>query len=188
MPFTDISTKDMKVGFQSLRPAEAWEDAVRRSVATSAAGFLVGGSLQAAGAVTDPYRVSLVPLSGIVATFLSALVFFIAYYHRHWKLGAVGTVAALLLPCIVNFLWVRFTAVSLIYPTVFLALIGIVGMWTVHRKLSGKNWDEGDEIEAELLRKVMADFESGVTFTWMDRVILFSCVGVAILLLILFFR
>lgn len=178
----------MKVGFQSLRPNEAWEDAVRRSCAVGAGGFLVGGSLQAAGVVTNACRVSLVPISGTVAAFLTALTFLIAYYHRRWRLGAVGTIAALRLPCIVNFLWVRFTAWSLIYPSVFLALIGFFGLWAVHRKLSGPKWDDGGEIGEESLRILIADFESGTSFTWMDRVILLWCVGVAVLLLIFFLR
>jgi hypothetical protein len=181
-----LVTKDMKIGLQTLRPTEAWEDAVRRSCAVGTAGFLVGGSLQAAGAVADTYSVSFVPLSGIVAAFLTALTFFIAYYHRHWRLGAVGTITALVLPCIVNFLWASFTPWSLIYPTVFLALIGFFGLWAVHRKLSGPNWDS--EIDEESLRLLMADFESGITFTWLDRMILLWCVGVAVLLLILFLR
>jgi hypothetical protein len=121
-----------------------------------------------------------------VAFFLTALTFFIAYYHRQWRLGAVGTIAALSLPCVANTLWVRLSASSVLYPSVVVVLVGLISLLILHRKLSGPNWD--DEIDEEQLRALEAAFESGVTFSWMGRVILLWWIAVAVLLSILFLR
>src|SRR5262249_34489504 len=99
----------MKTEFKRLTPAEAWEDAERRSLAIGTVGCVGVGVLQAAGAIPTLYRVSLAPASGFAATFLTALALFVAYYHNRWRLGICVPFVTLCLPYTLSFLWIRFS-------------------------------------------------------------------------------
>jgi hypothetical protein len=151
-------------------------------MAAGAAGFLVVGALQAAGAIPTIYRDSLVVISGMLAAFLMTLVLSIAYYHRRWGLGLLGAVLSLLLPYFVNTLWARFSIRSLLYPTVAVALFGLLTLMAIHRRISGPQSE--DDTEAELIKQFIEDVDSNLT--WKDRVIwiCFAC-GLALLLVLL---
>jgi len=72
----------MGTPLKNLGPSEACDDSVARSVAAGAGGFLVFGSLQAAGASPTIYREPLFVASGTLAAFLMTLTLSLAYYKR----------------------------------------------------------------------------------------------------------
>lgn len=124
----------------------------------------------------------LAPASGLVAAFLTALTLSLAYYHKPWNLGIIGAAVTLILPYSVNFLCVRFTGRSLLYPVVALVLVGVISLWAVHRRISGPRWE--DDIEEALIRKMTEESESKATRV--DRVTwLCIAVGVVVLLVLL---
>ena len=141
-------------------------------------------SLQAAGAVPAIYRQTLAPVSGSVAAFLTALTLFVAYYHDRWSFGVFGAVLTLTLPYSVNLAWIRFTGRSLLYPVAALVLLGVISLWFIHRRISGPQWD--DDVEEALIRKMMEESESNLT--WAHRVMWFCIVVGLVLLLVLLLR
>lgn len=167
-----------------LAPSEAFDDAVRRSFAAAAAGFLVFGALHAGGALPTVYRESLLLVSGISATFFVTLTLLLAYYHHRWKLGASAAVLFLILPFAINLIWATLSAGSLIYSTLTFVLFGGIALGIGHRRISGSLWD-GD-IEDELIKELVDDVDSN--FTWKDRVIWICFSGGIILALILLLR
>jgi hypothetical protein len=174
----------MGTPLKKLGASEAFDDSVGRSIAAGAGGFLVFGSLQAAGAFPTIYRESLFVASGMLTAFLMTLTLSLAYYHRRWKLGVGGAMLSLILPFFVNILWARFLGHSLVYPTVALVFLGALVLWAAHRKISGPQWD-GD-VEDELIKNLAEDMNSN--FTWKDRVTWLCFASGAILLLILLLR
>lgn len=145
----------MSTRLKKLPPWQAWEDVTRRSMAFGVAGWAVVGTLQAAGAIPILYRPMLLPVSGAVSAFLAALTSLLAYYHSRVGLGVVGSALALLLPCPVNLLWVRFSGLSLTYPLVVLPLAGLFAMWKVHRRISGPRLEFEADTEQAMIYKAM---------------------------------
>jgi len=154
-----------------------------RSVAFGVAGFFVVGALQAAGATPTIYRDTLAPVSGMVSAFLMALTLSVAYYHKRWMVGIGGATLFLVLPLVINMLWIKVSGRSLIYPTIAVGLLGIFGLQTIHRRMSGPRWVDPTDEE---LQNLMADVDSN--FTWVDRVTWLCFAGGAIGLLILLAR
>jgi hypothetical protein len=174
----------MGIPLKNMGPSEVFDDAVKRSLAAGAAGFLVFGCLQTAGPFLTIHRESLFVASGMLAAFLTTLTLLLAYYHRRWKLGAGGALLFLILPFFVNILWARFSGRSLIYPMAALGFLGAFVLWAAHRKSSGPRWDGG--IEDEVFKEFIADVDSNVS--WKDRVTWLCFAGAAIPLLILLLR
>jgi len=152
----------MKTEFKRLTPERAWEEAVGRSLAIGIAGWVVIGCLQA-GAIPAFGRPSLAPASGLLATFLTALTLFVAHYHNRWRVGACLAVIALCLPYAANLLWIRFSARSLLYPFATVFLLGVVGLYFVHRKYSGPTFAE--DVKSAIVEQMMADYKPN----WVDR-------------------
>src|SRR6266436_6336170 len=103
----------MSTRFKELRPYEAWEEAEMRSVAIGVAGFFVGVALQTAGDTPIVYWQELVPVSGMVSAFLTALTLSVAYYHKRWMLGIGGAALFLILPLVISMLWIKISGRSL---------------------------------------------------------------------------
>jgi len=173
----------MSAQLKELQPYEAWEDIQRRSFAAVAAGFVIVGILQAAGASPVLYRNTLAPASGMMTAFLAALIVSVAYYHGCWKLGIYGAILSLAGPWSLNLLWIRLSGRSLIYPTIALGLLGIVSVHLIHRRLSGPRWVD---VEDEEIRRLMEHMDSN--FTWVDRVTWLCLTSAVIILLILLLR
>ena len=151
-------------------------------MAIGVAGWAVVGALQAAGAIPTLYRQSLAPASGLVAAFLTALTCLVAYYHDRWRIGVCGATLSLILPYLVNLLWIRFSGRSLLYPMLALCLLGIFSLLAIHRRISGPQLE--DDVEEAIIRKMMEDVDRNVT--WVDRVTWLSiAVGVVLLLVLL---
>jgi hypothetical protein len=62
----------------------------------------IGRSLTSWGAIPILYRATLLPASGAVLAFLTALTMSLAYHHSRVSLGVFATVLALPLPYSVN--------------------------------------------------------------------------------------
>src|SRR6266851_7388886 len=101
-----ISTTKLR----SLRPSEAFNDALGRAFAGAAIGFLVVGSLHAAGAISRSFLI----VCGMESAFFCVLTMSLAYYHKRWKLGILAAIFSALVPYLVNLLWIRFSVHSLI--------------------------------------------------------------------------
>jgi hypothetical protein len=169
----------MGTKLRNLRPSEAFEDAVRRSLAAGFGGFLVVGALNASGAIPALYS-SLVIVSGMESTFLGSLTLLMAYYHRRWQLGLFGAVLSLSLPYCVNFVWITASGRSLIYAVAAVVILGGVAVELIHRKISGPQPD--DDIEKEQIRNFIEEMDSN--FTWVDRVT-WLCITVGVVMLFL---
>ena len=174
----------MDTAFKSLPPGEAWEEAERRSLAIGIAGFVLIGALQAAGAIPAIYRASLAPASGLVAAFLTALGLFLAHYHGRWRLGICVAAITLCLPYIVNLMWIRLSGRSLLYAMAAVVLLGIISMWTMHRRLAGTSLE--DDPDVAIIQNMMEDPKFNLT--WTER-LTWLCITIgAVLLLILLLR
>ncbi|HLZ12739.1 MAG TPA: hypothetical protein VKP58_09145 [Candidatus Acidoferrum sp.] len=158
-----------------MRPSEALEDAIARSFAAAACGFLVGGSLRAAGVFDQDVLV----LCTIQAAFFGSLALLLGYYHRRWVLGSVGAALVILVPYVVNLLWIRFSTLSLLYPVAAqVLLIGTI-LGIAHKKISGPQPE--DEIEEQMIRTMMEEWELSVT--WKDR-IMWVCIAASLLIML----
>jgi predicted membrane metal-binding protein len=150
---------------RSLRPSEAFQDFVRRSLAAGAAGFLVSGALNTSDVIPPLYR-SLVIVSGMEAAFFGSLTL-------------LGAVLSVVLPYFMNFVWITLPRRSLIYPAAVLVILGGVAIEIIHRKISGPQPDDG--IEEALIRTLVQEIDSKLT--WVDR-ITWICVTVGVIILL----
>ena len=181
---TTILANIVNTEFKRLSPSKAWEEAQKRSLAIGIAGCVVVAALQAAGAVPSLYRASLAPASGLAAVFLTALALFLAHYHNRWRLGICIAAVTFSIPYTVNFLWIRFSGRSLLYPMATLVLVGVISLWTMHRRFAGPGLE--DDVEEAIIRKMMED--PALNFTWIERVTWFCIIVGLVLLLILLLR
>jgi hypothetical protein len=173
----------MNTEFNRLSPSEAWEEAQRRSWAIGIAGCVATAASQAAGAIPTLSRASLAPASGFAAAFLTALALFVAYYHNRWRLGICIAAVTLFVPYTANFLWIRFSGLSLLYSTAALILVGAISLNLLHRRFAGPRLE--DDAEEAIIREKMED--PAFNLTWVEKVtLLCSIVGVALLLIISF--
>jgi hypothetical protein len=166
----------METKLRNLRPSEAFEDAMRRSLAAGFGGFLVIGVLNT-GAIPALYS-SLAIVSGMEVAFFGSLTLLVAYYHGRWKLGFFGAVLSLFLPYFVNLVWMKLSGRSLIYPVAALVILGGVTVEVIHRKISGPQPD--DDIEEEQLRNFIGEMDANIT--WVDRVT-WLCIAVGVVML-----
>lgn len=170
----------MRTKLRSLRPWEAFDDALRRAFAGAAVGFLVAGSIHAGGAFGESFLI----VCGMESAFFGVLTMSLAYYHKSWKLGFLAVILSALVPYIVNVQWIRFSARSLIFPTAALFLLGAIIVEMAHRKISGPRADYAAEEEA--IRNLIQEVDSN--FTWVDRVMWICFTAGAVLLLVMLFR
>jgi hypothetical protein len=169
----------MNTEFNRLSPSEAWEEAHRRCWAIGIAGCVATAASQAAGAIPTLSRAS----SGFAAAFLTALALFVAYYHNRWRLGICIAAVTLFVPYTANFLWIRFSGLSLLYSTAALILVGAISLNLLHRRFAGPRLE--DDAEEAMIREMMED--PAFNLTWVEKVtLLCSIVGVALLLIISF--
>ena len=171
-----------KAEFRHLTPAQAWEEAERRSIAIGVAGWVVVASLQAAGAVPTIYRPTLAPASVLVSAFLTSLALFVAHYHSRWRVGAGAAVTTLCLPYALNLLWILLSHRSLLYSLAASVLLGVIGLYFVHRRYSGAALE--DDAELVIIEQMVGGFKP----TWMDTVTAWCFVVGFVLLVILLSR
>jgi hypothetical protein len=174
----------MNTEFKRLPPSEAWEEAEKRSIAIGIIGCVVVAILQAAGVVPSHFRASLAPASGLTAALLTALTLFLAHYHNRWRLGVCVAAVTCCVPYTVNFLWIRFSGRSLLYPTVVVVLVGVISLWAMHRRFAGPGLE--DDVEEAIIRKMMED--PAFNLPWTGRVTWLCIIVGMVLLLVLLLR
>ena len=163
-----------------MRPFEAFEDAAARSFAAAAFGFLIGGCLHAVGA----FNQSILVLCTVQAFLFGSLALLLGYYHKRWALGSIGAAFAVLLPYVVNLLWVRFSTTSLVYPVAALTLVSGFTLGMVHNRIAGPQPE--DDAEEQIIRAMMEKWESNVT--WKDRVTWLCITASIVIVLVLLLR
>ena len=94
-----------------MAPGEAWNDASRRSVVVSIAGFFVPNLLAEFGAVPQLHQAFhfLPGVCGGVGAYFAALALFMGYYHRKIWHSAALAVCAFTLPYPSTWYWFRLT-------------------------------------------------------------------------------
>jgi hypothetical protein len=99
---------------RDMPPGEAWNDASRRSIVVSIAGFFLPNLLAEFGAVPQlhPAFHFLPGVCGAVGAYFAALALFMGYYHRKINHGAVLAVCAFALPYLATWYWFRLTRPS----------------------------------------------------------------------------
>jgi len=144
----------------------------------------LAGALQAAGAIPTLYRASLAPASSLAAVFLTALALFVARYHNRWLLGVRIAAVTVLIPYIVNILWVRFSGRSLLYSTAALILVGAISLNLLHRRFAGPSLE--DDAEEAIIREMLED--TAFNLTWVEKATRLCVIVGVVLLLILLLR
>lgn len=94
-----------------MAPGEVWNDASRRSVVVSIAGFFVPNLLAEFGAVPQLHQAFhfLPGICGGAGAYFAALAIFMGYYHRKIWHGAALAVSAFTLPYLATSYWFRLT-------------------------------------------------------------------------------
>jgi len=152
---------------RNLRPSKAFQDAERISVAAAAAGILVFGALSTSSFIPALYR-GMAIISGMEVAFFSSLILQVAYYHGRWILAILGAPLSLFLPCFVNFVWVRFSGLSLIYPVAVVFILVWLAIEMIHRKVSGLQPDQEIEeiVDAYLIQSTDSQLTRMETAMW----------------------
>ena len=164
-----------------MRASVAFEDAVRRSLAATAGGFLVGGCLSA----MDVFNERVLVLATMESAFLGTLALLLAYYHKRWMLGVLAVVIAVGTPFAATTLWVKFLSIPLIYLAGVLLLFGGAILEIAHRKIAGPQPE--DELEEQAIRAMIDHFKP-TNITWMDRTTWLCITASLIILLFLWLR
>jgi len=123
-----------------MAPGEAWNDASRRSLVVSIAGFFVPNLLAEFGAVPQLHRAFhfLPGVCGGVGAYFAALALFVGYYHRKINYGGALAVCAFTLPYLATWCWFHLTRPSnsagllqLCGPAVIVAIVvyGFLVQW-----------------------------------------------------------
>jgi uncharacterized membrane protein YoaK (UPF0700 family) len=170
----------MATKLRSLGPSEAFDDTVGRAFAGAAVGFLVAGSLHAAGAFSESFLI----VCAMESAFFGILTMSLAYYHARRRLGLLAVIFSALVPYLVNLLWIKFSDSSLVYPTVALVFLGGVTVEAAHRKISGPS--AADAAMEEAIRDLIEEADSSLT--WTDTVMWLCFAASAALLLVLLLR
>ena len=94
-----------------MAPGEAWNDASRRSVLVSIAGFFGPNLLAEFGAVPQLHQAFhfLPGICGAVGAYFAALALLMGYYHRKIGHGAALALCAFTLPYPATWYWFRLT-------------------------------------------------------------------------------
>jgi hypothetical protein len=95
---------------RGLAPGAAWNDALRRSLAISIAGFFLPNLLAEFGAVPQLHQRFhfLLGICGAAGACLASVALFMGHYHRLIQ-GTALAGCALILPCMLTWCWFRLT-------------------------------------------------------------------------------
>src|SRR5882724_1014016 len=109
---------------RGLAPGAAWNDALRRSLAISIAGFFLPNLLAEFGAVPQLHQSFhfLLGICGAAGACLASLSLFIGHYHRKLIQGAALAGCALILPYMLTWFWFR-----LMHPSDSAGLLQLCG-------------------------------------------------------------
>jgi hypothetical protein len=145
---------------RELPPGSAWNEAMRRAMVISIAGFFLPNLLANFGVIPQLHQsFQFMPgICGAAGVFTASMALFLGYFHRKLIQGAAAAIAALVLPYFSTWFWFRATHPSastgllqLFGPTVTVAIGTSFALMQWHARLSNFTVDilteqmEGDE-------------------------------------------
>jgi hypothetical protein len=174
---------------RELPPGSAWNEAMRRAMAISIAGFFVPNLLANFGVIPQLHQsFQFMPgICGAAGVFSASMAFFLGYFHHKLIQGAAIAIAGLILPYFSTWSWFRISHPSasagllqLMGPTVLVAIATYVALMQWHANLSNFTVDI-------LTEQVVAD-DYGVPKTRWERVTILVCqvIGAVVILLLIF--
>ena len=174
---------------RGLAPGAAWNDALRRSVAISIAGFFLPNLFAEFGALPQLHQSFhfLPGVCGAAAAFLASLALFMGHYHQKALQGAAFGIASLILPYLVTWSWFQLThpsdsagVLQLCGPTAVVAVViyGALIWW--HARQSN--------LTIEALSTQLGEDEYGMPKSRWQQLTYRVCsvIGVILILLVLF--
>ncbi len=174
---------------RGLAPGAAWNDALRRSLAISIAGFFLPNLFAEFGAVPQLHQSFhfLLGICGAAGACLASLALFMGHYHRKLIQGAAFAGCALFLPCMLTWFWFRLTHPSdsagllqLCGPTAVAAIVIYGALMWWHASQSN--------LTIEGLSTQLSDDDYGIpTSRWQQLTYrIFAVMGFILILLVLF--
>jgi hypothetical protein len=118
---------------RELTPGSVWNEAMRRAMVISIAGFFVPNLLANFGVIPQLHQsFQFIPgICGAAGVFLASMALFLGYFHHKLAQGAVAAIAGLSLPYFSTWLWFRVTnptasagLLQLFGPSVMVVAIG----------------------------------------------------------------
>jgi hypothetical protein len=172
---------------RGLPPGSAWNEAMRRAMAISIAGFFVPNLLANFGVIPQLHQsFQFMPgICGVVGVFSASMAIFLGYYHHKSIQGTAVAIAGLILPYFSTWSWLRVARPSagllpLMGPTAVVAIGTYVAILQWHANLSNATM-------AILTEQVGAD-DYGMPKARWERVTIrvFQLIGAVVILLLIF--
>src|SRR5712672_1910884 len=130
---------------RELPPGSAWNEAMRRAMAISIAGFFVPNLLAHFGVIPQLHEsFQFMPgICGAAGVFSASMALFLGYFHCKLIQGTAAAIAGLILPYFSTWFWFRVTHPSasagllqLVGPTVISAIGTYFALMQWHARLS----------------------------------------------------
>jgi hypothetical protein len=130
---------------RELTPGSVWNEAMRRAMVISIAGFFVPNLLANFGVIPQLHQnFQFMPgICGAAGVFLASMALFLGYFHHKLIQGAVAAIAGLSLPYFSTWFWFRVTNPSasagllqLFGPSVIVAIGNYFALLQWHARLS----------------------------------------------------
>jgi hypothetical protein len=144
--YYDYSGTKKALPLRELPPASAWNEAMRRSIVISIAGFFVPNLLANFGAIPQLHQsFQFMPgICGAAGVFSASLALFVGYFHRKIAQGFAASIAGLVLPYGTTWFVFRVTHPSasavllqLLGPSALAAFVSYEALGRWHARLSG---------------------------------------------------
>jgi hypothetical protein len=130
---------------RDLPPGSAWNEAMRRAMAVSIAGFFVPNLLANFGAIPQLHQsFQFMPgICGATGVFAASMALFLGYFHHKLIHGTAAAIAGLSLPYFLTWFWFRVTnptasagLLQLFGPSVMAAIGTYFALLQWHARLS----------------------------------------------------
>jgi hypothetical protein len=174
---------------RELPPGSAWNEAMRRAIVFSIAGFFVPNLLANFGVIPQLHQ-SFQFMPGIcdaAGVFSASMAFLLGYFHHKLIQGAAAAIAGLILPYFSTWSWFRVAhptasagLLQLMGPAVVVAIGTYLALMRWHANLSNFKMDS-------LTEQIVADDYGEPKARW-ERVAVrvFQVVGAVVVLLLIF--
>jgi hypothetical protein len=161
---------------RELTPGSVWNEAMRRAIVISIAGFFVPNLLANFRVIPQLHQsFQFMPgICGAAGVFLASMALFLGYFHHKLIQGAAAAIAGLSLPCFSTWLWFRVTnpttAASLLQlfgPSVIVAVGTYFALLQWHARLSN--------FAVDILTEQMATDDYGKPKARWEKVTYWAC-------------
>ena len=135
---------------RALPPGSAWNEAMRRAVVVSIAGFFVPNLLANFGVIPQVNQnFQFMPgVCGAAGVFSASIALFLGYFHKKMSQGALAAIAGLALPYALTWLWFWVTQpaasaglLRLIGPTLLVVIFSYFALLRWHARLANVTLD-----------------------------------------------